>query len=144
VEENVAISTVLANAVEPKINSANVNHEQTRGRKDISMKNFNILALVTALALGLTVSAQAQTEKTTGSDQYTTQSADQPTTRSADPTYSARTTSDNNSAFTQQTPQQSQSTSMSTSKHSDNRQFPSDELNSDQRLRELRNDSGAD
>jgi hypothetical protein len=45
------------------------------------MKSFRILALVTMLALGFAVrSAQAQTQDTTGSDQYSTQSTDQTTT----------------------------------------------------------------
>lgn len=108
------------------------------------MKDLRILALATMLALGFSLSARAQTDNTTGSDQYTTQSTDQATTQSADPNYSARAASDNNSMFTQQSPQQGQSTSMSTYMDTDSsRQFWSDQVNSDEKLQELRNDSGA-
>ncbi len=39
------------------------------------MKNVKILALAATLALGFALSAQAQTDNTTGSDQYSTQPA---------------------------------------------------------------------
>jgi hypothetical protein len=76
------------------------------------MKAFRILALLPMLALGFTLSAQAQTENTTASDQYATQSTDQ--------TASAPAPSDNSSMFAQ--PSQSTASSPSTSSDTDSDQ----------------------
>ena len=106
------------------------------------MKTFRVLALVTMLALGFTLSAQAQTENTTGSDQYVTQPADQ--------TASAHDSSDNSSMFTGQSQRAASSPSMSADTDSDkNRervQAKPDLRRSEQewnRDLELKNDSGA-
>jgi hypothetical protein len=106
------------------------------------MKEFRILALVTMLALGFTLSAQAQTENTTGSDQYTTQSTDQ--------TASAPAPSDNSSMFAQPSQSTASSASMSSDTDSDqnrNRVKAKPDLWESQqeadRLQEIRNDSGA-
>ncbi len=71
------------------------------------MKDFRILALLPMLALGFILSAQAQTENTTASDQYATQSTDQ--------TASAPAPADNSSMFAQP----SQSTASSPNMPSD-------------------------
>jgi hypothetical protein len=75
------------------------------------MKDFRIIALVTMLALGFTLSAQAQTENPSGADQYTTQSNDQ--------TASAPALPDNNGMFTQQSPNTASDANMSTAAASD-------------------------
>jgi hypothetical protein len=105
------------------------------------MKDFRILALATMLALGFTLSAQAQTENTAGSDQYATQSTDQ--------TASAHDSSDN-SMFAQQSQSAASSTSMSADTDSDKNhervQAKPDLRRSEQewnRDLELKNDSGA-
>jgi hypothetical protein len=64
-------------------------------------KKIRIPALVTMLALGFTLSAQTQSQNTTGADQHTTQPTDQ--------TISMPASSDNNGMSTQQ----SQSTASS-------------------------------
>jgi len=105
------------------------------------MKNLRILAMVPVLALGFTLSAQAQSQDTTTSDQYTaTQSTDQTTPMTASP--------DNSSMPTQQTDSTASSTSTFTNSDSDmNRErWTIEGRESDQvanRLQELQNDSGA-
>ena len=103
------------------------------------MKSLTILALVTMLALGITLSASAQAQsENPSSDQYTTQSTDQTTTQSTDPTTSMQSTD----------PTYSNSAAMST-----NESFDKDALaaRGDRResqqdidyLQKLQNDSGA-
>jgi hypothetical protein len=80
------------------------------------MKDFRILALLTMLALGFTMSAQTQTENTNGSDQYTTQSTGQ--------TASAHASSDNGSMFAQPSQGAASGPSMSNDTNSDQNREP--------------------
>ena len=108
------------------------------------MTDLKILALVTMLALGFTLSAQAQSQNTTGSDQYTTQSTDQTTSTPAAP--------DNSNMSTQQSQSTTSSTSVYTNTDPDNNsQFATTVNAQDKRepqseidyLQKLQNDSGA-
>jgi hypothetical protein len=101
------------------------------------MKSLSIFALVTVLALGLTLSASAQTQsENPSSDQYTTQSTGQTTTTmQTTETYSAPASPDDSAA-------------MSTDKSFDKDQMAAsgDRRESQQDidyLQELQNDSGA-
>jgi hypothetical protein len=102
------------------------------------MKSLTIFALVTVLALGLTLSASAQTQsENPSSDQYTTQSTDQTTTTTTQTTetYSAPASPDDSAAM---------STDMSFDK--DALATRGDRRESQQDidyLQELQNDSGA-
>ena len=108
------------------------------------MKDLKILALVTMLALGFTLSAQAQSQNTTGSDQYTPQSTDQTTSTPAAP--------DNSNMSTQQSQSTTSSTSVYTNTDSgNNSKFATTVSDQDNRepqseidyLQQFQNDSGA-
>lgn len=109
------------------------------------MKDFRILALAAMLALGFTLSAQAQTENTTGVDQYTTQSTDQAASAPASPY--------NSSMFAQQGQGTASTTNMSNETDSDRdsqhvnieRDLNRKEQERDRDIRnmEIENDSGA-
>jgi len=104
------------------------------------MKDLRILALATVLALGFTLSAQAQTQNTTGADQYTTRSTDQTALVPAMP--------ENSGMSTQQSQSAAATTSMSseTDSNKDHERWTQDGKESEQlrqRYQDLKNDSGA-
>jgi hypothetical protein len=105
------------------------------------MKELKILALITMLALAFTLSAPAQSQDTTSSDQYTTQSTDQ--------TSSTPATVDGPSMSMQQN--ESTESSISSPEVDDSRKFATTRSDQDKReprqeieyLQQLQNDSGA-
>jgi nucleoside-specific outer membrane channel protein Tsx len=105
------------------------------------MKGLKILALVTMLALGFTLSAQAQSQNTTGSDQYTTQTAGQTTSTPAASDSSMSTeqsTASSTSVYTN-TDSGNNSKFATTVSDQDNRE-PQSEIDY---LQQFQNDSGA-
>ncbi len=105
------------------------------------MKDLKILALVTMLALGFTLSAQAQSQNTTGSDQYTTQTTDQTTSSPATPDSGMSTqqsTTSSTSVYTNTDP--SNNSDFATTVSSQDKREPQSEIDY---LQRIQNDSGA-
>ena len=101
------------------------------------MKNLKILALVTMLALGLTLSAQAQSQNTTTPDQYTTQPTDQ--TSSAPAVTNDNDTSMQQSQSSVTNPGVDNDSRYATTINNHDKRDPQSETN---RLQEIENDSG--
>jgi guanyl-specific ribonuclease Sa len=103
------------------------------------MKTFSILALAVVLAVVFTLtSAQAQSQDTTTTDQYTTQSTDQ-TTTPATPDDSMTGQQDQNAVSTPDTYSDTDQFNANGTSNDPNWKFYDREAN---RLQEIENDSG--